>query len=443
MSDPVRRVLDEAARVEASAADVCLVDQERLTVEVVAGEVDKLTRAHDRVLSVRVFRRDRVAAVSSSDLSVAGIRELVERARDLADVAAPDPCAGLPEESAESGAVLDSYCERTSELDPDLAMEWATAADGAARASDPRIRPIGFGRMSLSTRTVRLGRSDGFEGSYRSTAATGVCMALAEHGDEKQQGAVFETSSSVEDLPTAESVGRDAAARGVGRLGARKLETVRAPVLFEPRTAVTIVQHIAEALSGTGIDQGRSCFIDRLGDAVAVPGLRLIDDGRLPGGLATRPFDGEGVATRRTELIEKGTLRSYLLDSYTGRRLGLRTTGNAARALRGAPVPSPSNLFLEPGSEDPDSILAQTARGVLVTDLLGFGFDPVTGDYSRGVSGDWIEDGEIRYPVQEITVAGNLLDMLLSIDAIGSDLRFYGTLGAPTLRFSDLTIAGN
>jgi PmbA protein len=443
LNDPVRRALDEAARRDATAADARLVDQERLSIEVVAGDVDKLTRAHDRVLSVRVFRGDRVAAVSSSDISAEGIRELVERARDLADVAAPDPCVGLPEETAEADTVLDTYCERTAHLDPEEAVSWARSADGAARGADSRIRPIGWGRLAVSTQTVCLGRSDGFEGSYRSTSAVGSCMALAEDAGEKQRGAVYRTAHGLDALPSPESVGRDAAERGVGRLGARKIATVRAPVLYEPRTAVTLVQHLAEAASGAAIDQGRSCLIDRIGDPVGAPRLELVDDGRLPQGLGSRPFDGEGVATRRTPVVEKGSLRSYLLDSYTARRLGLGTTGNAGRGLRGAPAPAPSNLFIEPGEEDAASILARTDRGLLVTDLLGFGFNPVTGDYSRGVSGLWIEDGRVQYPVQEITVAGNLLDMLEGIDAIGNDLSFFGSLGAPTLRFAELTIAGS
>ena len=445
MSAPVRQALDLAARLGASGADACLVEEHRLTLEVVAGEVDKLTRAHDRVLSVRLYRGERVATVSSSKLSPGGIRELVGRARELADAAAPDPCNGLPEEAAppESEGALDLYCERTARLEADEALEWARAADGAARAADPLIRPIGWGRLSIRARSVHLARSDGFTGSYRTTSALGACMALAESPSEKQRGAVFRTALGIDGLPAPEEIGGEAARRAVQRLGAQKIPTVRAPVLYKPETAVTLVQHLAEALSGSAIDQGRSCLASRLGDSIAVSDLELVDDGRLPDGLASRPFDGEGVATRRTPLIEKGTLRSYLLDTYTARRLGLRTTGNATRPLRGAPVPGPSNLFLEPGDEDADSIVARTERGLLVTDLLGFGFDPVTGDYSRGVAGLWIEGGTIRHPVQEVTVAGNLLDMLRGIDGLGSDLRFFGSIGAPTIRFAELTIAGS
>jgi PmbA protein len=442
LTDPVRATLDAVARTGDSHGDVCLVDQERLEVEVRAGEVDRLSRAHDRVLSLRLFRGTRVATLSSSDLTKEGVRSLVERARDLADAAEPDPCAGLPESVVEDDPDLELSCPRTAAFTAEEAVERAREADRAACAHDPQIRPIGSAGARIRAREVRIARSDGFDRSYRSTSASIHCIAIAVRKDEKQRDMVMRAGRSVDALPAAAEIGRECGARSVRRLGARKVRTARIPVLYEPRTAVTLAGHLAEALVGSAVDQGRSFLAERLGETVAAPTIGLIDDGRLPGGLGSRPFDGEGVATRRTPLVEEGVLRGYLLESYTARRLGMQTTGNGARPLRGALEPGPSSLFIEGGDEAPDAIVGRTERGLLVTDLLGFGFNPVTGDYSRGVAGLWIEDGEAKHAVQEVTVAGNLLEMLSDVDAVGSDLTFFGGTGAPTLRFRELTVAG-
>jgi PmbA protein len=375
-------------------------------------------------------------------LTEEGVRSLVERARDLADAAEPDPCAGLPESVIDDNPDLDLHCPRTAGLTADEAVERAREADRAACAHDSQVRPIGSAGVRIRARDVRIARSDGFDRSYRSTSASAHCIAIAVREDEKQRDMVVRAARSIDALPTPEELGRECAARSVQRLGARKIRTARIPVLYEPRTAVTLAGHLAEALVGTAIDQGRSFLAEQLGETVAAPTIGLVDDGRLPGGLGSRPFDGEGVATRRTPLVEKGVLRGYLLESYTARRLGMQTTGNGARPLRGALEPGPSSLFIEGGDEDPEAIIGRTERGLLVTDLLGFGFNPVTGDYSRGVAGLWIEDGEVRNAVQEVTVAGNLVDMLRDVDAIGSDLTFFGGTGAPTLRFRELTVAG-
>jgi PmbA protein len=442
VSDAIRSALDAAARAGASACDVCLVHQDRLEVEVRGGEVDRLVRARDRVLGLRLFRGTRVAAVSSSDVSTEGVRSLVSRARELADAAEADPCAGLPDEGTEDDPELEVFCARTAEFSPDEAIERARLADRVACDHDPRIRPIGSAGMRVRSQEFRLARTDGFDRSHRSTSATLFCAPIAVDDAEKQRDAVFQITPSAEALRAPEEIGREAARRVVQRLGARKIATCRIPVLYEPRTAITLLGHLEEALVGRAIDQGRSFLAKRIGETVAASAFELVDDGRRPGLPGSRAFDGEGVATRRTALIQGGRLRSYLLDTYTARRLNLHTTGNAARPLRGSPEPGHSNLFAEPGTEDPASILARTDRGLLVTDLLGFGFNPVTGDYSRGVAGLWIEEGEIRHPVQEVTVAGNLLEMLQQVDALADDLQFFGSLGSPTLRFRELTVAG-
>jgi PmbA protein len=441
LTDAIRATLDAVCRAGATC-DVCLVEQDRLEVEVRAGEIEKLSRSRDCVLSLRLFRGTRSATVSSSDLSASGIRTLVERTDALAEAAEPDPCAGPPRDVGGADGLTDLFCSRTAALTAEEALARARAADRAAVAEDSRIRPIGSATLRVRAREVRLARSDGFEGSYRATSAATLCVAVAIEGEEKQRDAVYRTALSVDDLPDPAEIGRESARRAVQRLGARKIPTTRAAVLYEPRTAVSLAGHLAEALVGTAIDQGRSFLAGRLGRSVGSPRVDLIDDGRLAGGLRSRPFDGEGVATRRNVLIRKGVLEGYLLDSYTARRLGLEPNGSAQRPLRGPLEPGPSNLFIEAGEAGPAAILAETARGLLVTELLGFGFNAVTGDYSRGVAGLWIEDGEARHAVQEVTVAGNLGAMLQDVDAIGSDLTFFGGVGSPTLRFRELTVAG-
>jgi PmbA protein len=442
LSDAAREALQAAVGAGASDCDVCLVEEDRLEVEVRGGEVERLARARDRILSVRLFRGKRVATVSTSDLSPSGVRGLAVRARELADAAEADPCVGLPEQAAEDDPSLEVYCARTAAITPEEAIDSARAADTAACDQDPRIEPLGPATVRVRSREIRLLRSDGFDRGHRETSALLSCSPVAVDGDEKQRDAAYQIAPSVEALRPAAELGREAARRALQRLGARKIATCRTAVVYEPRTAITLLQHLADSLVGSAVDQKRSFLADRLGKTVAAPSIRVVDDGRRPAGARSRPFDGEGVPTRSTPVIDKGVLKSYLLDTYTARRLGLETTGNAQRAPRGGPEPGASNLFFEPGGEGADSILARTERGLLVTDVLGFGFNPVTGDYSRGVAGLWIEAGEVQHPVQEVTVAGNLLAMLPAVDAVGDDLVFFGPFGAPTLRFRELTVAG-
>jgi PmbA protein len=238
------------------------------------------------------------------------------------------------------------------------------------------------------------------------------------------------------------AVGRRAGERALRRLGARPVPTCEVPVLFEPMVARSLLGQLAGCLSGGAIYRQASFLQDRMNDRIASELVTVIDDGRLPGGLGSRPFDGEGLPTRRNVLVASGRLQSWLLDSYTGRKLDLPSTGNASRGAAGAPAPGPTNLWLEPGTLSPDEILAGTERGFLVTELIGMGFHPVTGDYSRGAAGLWIEDGRPVHAVEEVTIAGNLGDMLAAIDAVGNDLVWLGAIAAPTLRVARMTVAG-
>jgi PmbA protein len=243
-------------------------------------------------------------------------------------------------------------------------------------------------------------------------------------------------------LEPAQNVGRTAARRTLRRLGARKISTCRVPIVFDPETAATLVRHLAAAVSGSAIYRGTSFLRDKLGESVASRELSVHDDGTIPGALGSKPFDAEGLPTRKTVVVDGGVLRSYLLDCYSARKLGLQSTGNASRSIGEAPSVAPTNLFMLPGAHTPEEIIASVERGLYVTELIGFGINPVTGDYSRGAVGLWIERGELTHPVEEVTIAGNLLEMFRAIDMLGNDLAFRGAISAPTLRIADMTVAG-
>lgn len=443
MSDPLGIALRAAAASGATACDAMLVSSDALEAEVRGGEVDRTVRSRTHTLGVRLFLGQRVASGSTSDLSVEAIRGVVERAHALAEAAAEDPYAGLPDEMAGDAPNLDLYCAATAALEPDTAIELASRADAAARDFDPRIQPSGEARCSVHSATHAYARSDGFRGEYATSACALSVMPVAEASGEKQRDYTVRVARAASDLPDPEALGCEAARRATARLGAEKIESQRAAVIYEPRVATSLLRHLASAAAGDAVAEKRSFLAGKVGTSVTAPAVHVIDDAQLPRGLGSRPFDGEGVATRRIDLVRDGELTTYLLDAYNARRLGLpASTGSAGRSARGLPTPGSSNLWLERGESSPDSIISSTERGLLVTELIGSGVNEVTGDYSRGAAGLWIEDGEIRKPVHEVTVAGNLIELLGAIDAVGSDLVFFGALGAPTVRVAEAAIAG-
>ncbi|MGH9579949.1 MAG: TldD/PmbA family protein, partial [Terriglobales bacterium] len=278
-----------------------------------------------------------------------------------------------------------------------------------------------------------------FRSSYCSVAAVPIAQ---QDGCAMQRDFWYSLARSLARLESPEDVGREAARRALRRLGARKVKTAHVPVVFDPMAGRSLLGSLFEAASGDSIYRSASFLEGRLGEQVAGENVTVVDDGTLPGGFGSAPFDGEGVPKRRTVVVERGVLRSYLLNSYTARKLGLATTGNAARGLAGNPGIGAGNFFLQPGTKTPAEILSAIPEGLYVTELLGFGVNLVTGDFSRGAGGLWISGGELAFPVEEITVAGNLKEMLKNISEIGSDLEFRGSVACPTLRIDGLTVAG-
>jgi PmbA protein len=288
-----------------------------------------------------------------------------------------------------------------------------------------------------------LANTMGFVGRYQASSVSFSVVPVAERDGQMQRDYWYSAGRGLSDLLPPEEVGRIAAERTLRRLGARKVPTQEVPVVFDPDTAAELMGTLFRALSGYSVFRNATFLKGRLGETVASPLLTLVDDGRRYRGLGSRPFDGEGLPTRRNVPLEKGVLRYYLCDSYAARKIGARPTGSARRGVGGGPSVGAFNLFFEAGATPPEQIVAEVERGLLVTDLIGFGIDLVSGDYSQGAVGQWIESGRVVHPVHEVTIAGNLKQMLLDVDAVGSDLVFHGSSASPTLRVRKMTISGS
>jgi PmbA protein len=443
----VKGALGRARRRGASAADAVLVASDARDVRVRGAEIDHVTQARSRVLGIRAFVRApaglRVAHGSTTDLSADAVARVVDDAVELAGATAPDPCAGLPDGGFATDLpdlALAAHEDRGVPLE--ARIDDARRAEAAARALDPRItNSEGSEAGSVFTR-IAFGNSDGFLAEYDSAYHALSSMPVASENGKMQTDYWLTTGRALGRLDAPDAVGRRAAERALRRLGSRRVPTSRVPVVFEALTARSLLGHLAGCITGGALYRKTSFLAGRLGEPVAAEGVTVVDDGRLVGGLASRPFDGEGLPTRRTVVVERGVLRSWLLDTYSARKLGLTATGSATRSPGGNPSAAPTNFWLEPGRSSLDEMIASTERGLLVTYLFGHGFNPVTGDFSRGAAGLWIEDGRLAFPVDEVTIAGNLGEMLTSIDAIGREVEWLGAIASPPLRIAQMTVAG-
>jgi PmbA protein len=369
---------------------------------------------------------------------------MVTSALDIAQITGEDPYAGLPDtnELGKIQGALELYSEDVVKLETRDKLEQARRAEAAALSTDPRISNSEGASFDSHLGFHAFANSLGFSGSYRTSSCSISAIPVARQGDSMERDYWFSLARSPKRLDSPEEIGRKAAERAVRRLGARKVQTQKAPVVFEPRTARSLLDHIFEAVTGEAIYRKASFLAGQLGNRIASENVTVIDDGTLPGLFGTSPFDDEGVPSRRTVIVDKGVLKSYLLNSYTARKLGMKTTGNASRGIAGNAAIGHGNLFLEKGVHSAEEIYKRVGTGLYVTELMGSGVNVVTGDYSRGAAGLWIENGELTYPVSEVTIAGNLRQMLLDIEAVGSDLEFRGSTAAPTLMVREMTISG-
>jgi PmbA protein len=338
---------------------------------------------------------------------------------------------------------LDLYDETI--LGTDTQIDWAKRGEAAAFSADPRVTNSEGAEFDSSSGRVVLANSHGFVGSYATSSFSLSVSPIASdaHTGAMQRDAWYEVQRKFARLSSAESIGQEAARRAVRRLGARRVATKRVPVVFDQETAGSLLANLCSAVSGYGLYKRASFLLDQLGQTIASDRITVYDDGRMVGGLGSRPFDGEGLATRKTTIVERGVLTSYLLDTYSGKKLGLPSTGSASRSVGESPSVGPTNFYLVPGLQTPEQIIGSVKEGLYLTEVIGFGINMVTGDYSRGASGFWIENGELAFPVEEITIAGNLKQMLKDIETVGNDLVFRGRIASPTLKIAEMMVAGN
>jgi PmbA protein len=445
LKDIAVEVVERAMKAGATAADAIARDGNEFSTLVRLGEVETLKESGARALGLRLFVGKRVAATHTSDFSREGIEQLVSSAINLARATSEDPLAGLPE-ADNLGTLsedLDLYYDDVYSLSTADRIDYARRAESAAMSVDSRITNSDGGSFDAATGYKVLANSLGFVGEYRRSYCSISAVPIAQSdGSAMQRDYWYSASRTLQKLESPESVGRKAAERTLRRLGARKVATQKVPVVFDPMVSRSLIDHIFDAVNGDSVYRHASYLAGKLGEKVAGENITIVDDGTMRGGFGSSPFDGEGVPTRRTVVVDRGVLNSYLLNTYTARKLKLHTTGNAARGLTGNPGIGSGNFFLQPGQSTPREIIADVKSGLYVTEFLGFGVNLVTGDFSRGASGLWIENGELTFPVEEITVAGNLRDMFRNVSVIGNDLEFRSSIAAPTLRIDGMTIAG-
>ena len=453
-----------ALKLGATDAEAVAVEGEEFGVNIRLGQVEQLTESGSRALGLRVFFADRegqkTASTSTSDLSPEGLTRIIESAVQLARVTGPDPFAGLPDRDAFGSNDANALALHFDDVDAIPAaerIEIARRCETAALNTDARIQNSSGASFSASSLHRIMVNSRGFSGEYRSSYCGVSVTPIAQDASGAMQRDSWHSSArSAKLLDSAEAVGRIAAQRALRRLGARRVATQRCPLVFAPEIARGLMGNLLSAADGNAIYRNASMFSGKLGEQVAGENITMIDDGTMvfdhtladgstlrAGGFGTSPFDGDGLRTRRTVIVERGILKELMLNTYTARKLSMHSTGKASRGLAGAPGIGGGNYFLEPGTLTPEQIIGDVASGLYVLQTMGHGVNLVTGDYSLGASGLWIENGELAYPVEQITIAGNLKDIFRNVVAIGNDLEFRSSGAVPTLRVEGMTIAGS
>jgi PmbA protein len=444
LKERAQHVVDVAMRLGASAADGFIREEESFSVKVRKGDVETLKEAVSRSLRLRVFLGRKVASSQTSDLSPSVVDTLVRETVEMAQLTSEDESSGLPDSSVYPRHLSDLHLVDSSwqKLRPEQRIDLARRAEASALDADASITNSDGGSFEWERSRTVLANSLGFVGAYEGTMGYVASAPIAERNGAMQQDSWFSISRFRDQLETPETVGQRAAERVLRRLGARKVSTCVVPVVFDPLTARTLVKHIFDAVSGDSIYRKRSFLVGKLGESIASEKVNLVDDALRIGGLGSRPFDDEGVGTQSTSVIEHGILRNYVHSAYTGRRLGARPTGNGIRTGSGSIAVGPTNFYLEPGEASVEDIIASVKSGLYVIELMGSGVNLVNGDYSRGATGLWIENGKLTYPVHEITIAGNLRQMLQGIDMVGNDIEFFGPVSSPSVKINSMTVSG-
>ena len=451
MSNVTGNLLDIAAaaakravELGASGAECTISEGEEFSASVRMQEVENLKQAGSRGAGIRVLVGHLTGSSRTSDLSPQGIETMVRGALDLARITTPDPHAGLPD-PADLGRFsgdLKLYSDSVPSMETEWKIAQALKAEEVALAADPRITNSEGASFDSHLGSRVFANSLGFAGEYRTSSCGLSVVPVAKQNGSMERDYWSTSAREVSRLESAEEVGRRAAERALRRLNPRKVPTQKVPVIFEPRTARMLLGDLFDAIDGGAIYRHASFLTGKLGEKVASEALTIVDDGTMPGLFGSSPFDDEGVASRRTVVIERGVLKSYLLNTYTALKLGLKTTGNASRGLAGSAGVGPGNFYIEAGARSEGDLIAGVRQGLYVTELIGASANTVTGDYSSGAAGLWIENGELAYPVSEITIAGNLKQMLMNLEQVGANLEFRGSIAAPSLLIGEMTISG-
>jgi PmbA protein len=438
--DLIADLIAKARARGADAADAVLVGSVALSNAQRLGELERLEREESQDLGLRVLIGGRQAIVSSTDMAAAALDELVERALAMARSVPEDKYCGLaePGQLASDHPDLD-ICD-PEEPPPETLIQRASACEDAARAVAGVTNSEGA-EASWSMSRVSLAASNGFTGSYAASRHSVGVSVLAGKGLGMERDYDFTSTVFGADLEDPETIGRRAGERAVRRLGPKKARTAKVPVVFDPRVAGGLIGHLASAINGRTVARGTSFLKNKLGEPVFARGLNIVDDPHRARGLRSKPFDAEGLKNARGPIVEDGVLKTWLLDLRSARQLGLAPTGHASRGTSSPPGPAATNLYLEPGEKSPDALIGEIDAGFYITEMMGMGVNGVTGDYSRGASGFWIEKGALAYPVSEVTVAGNLKDMYLALTP-ADDLEFRYGINAPTVRVDGMTVAG-
>jgi PmbA protein len=436
-------VVKRAREAGATDAECTIAEGNEFSANVRMRELENLKEAGSRGAGLRILIGRKTGSSYTSDLSRDGIDHMVKSAVELADITTDDPHADLPE-PGELGSIdgdLQLYSADVESLQTGLKVDTAKRAEEAALSADPRITNSEGASFDTHTGRHIFANSRGFAGEYRSSYCGLSTVPVAREGESMERDYWDSSSRNFAGLEAPEAVGRKAAARALRRLNAVKVDTRKVPVIFEPRTARSLLDNLFEAVHGMLIYRHESFLAGKLGEKVAGDNVTLIDDGTLPGLFGSSPFDDEGVPSRRTVVIERGVLKNYLLNTYAARKLGMKTTGNASRGLTGNAGIGHGNFYLENGVQSPERMIAGISDGFYVTELIGMGVNIVTGDYSRGAAGLWIRNGELAFAVSEVTIAGKLQDMLRDLEA-ANDLEFRNSIASPTLKIGEMTVGG-
>lgn len=443
LADLATDALQHAQQLGAEAGDVIIAEGDSFSASVRLGKVEKILNSREKRMGIRLFVGKSSAITSTANFTREAVHALVEETVVLARATAADEFSGLPGVEELKGELPDlDLVDTTTPPSPEEKIARAREAEAAALQLDPRITNSEGAEFSNGFREVLYANTLGFIGQYQTTSYSLSAVPVASHNGAMQRDYWHSSHRKLHRLEAAAAIGKKAAERTLRRLGARRVKTQEAPVVFDPDMAASLLRHLAAAVSGSSLYRKTSFLLDKLGEKIAAAGVWLEDDARIPSALGSKPFDGEGLPTRRTLVVEDGVLTSYLLDTYAARKLGMLSTGSASRSFADSPTAGTTNFFLKAGTVPPEEIVRSVRSGLYVTELSGFGVNPVTGDYSRGAVGLWIENGELAYPVEEITIAGNLLDMFKNIEVIGNDLELRGTIAAPTVKITKMTIAG-